>query len=328
MLFQRNQRRPIQEPEIEDLLQEIARLKLRLSRIELRKDLSPLTRDFNGVRLQGKYAPITDSRSFVPTKSLCTGDNNEGISDVTPTSIEFGFEEFEDTLSKSSSLPLYDGPVYDVYDDDIFDGVLDLEQLTSVVNDDNKREGQHNINDGFFLSFEPVNSRSWRTSNESVKFPQLKKEPLILLNLQPKSPSVVQSLPKSNMEFLDLSCHDLPVDRSKISISYSDAEFPPASSSCANSMLGICLQTKEINNILVKAAQKIDSDSASDQEIKTVTLPVPLHAILKWEFSHGSSNEFSVKDPEAVLSAKTWEYPDRFSQPNPPPYGGQPDIFL
>ncbi|KAL0907932.1 hypothetical protein M5K25_022389 [Dendrobium thyrsiflorum] len=79
-------------------------------------------------------------------------------------------------------------------------------------------------------------------------------------------------------------------------------------------MLGICLQTKEINNILVKAAQKIDNNRASDQVFKTSTSPVPLHAILKWEFSNGSSyDEFSVKDPEVVLSAKTWEYPDRIS---------------
>ncbi|XP_028548079.1 alcohol dehydrogenase 1-like [Dendrobium catenatum] len=68
-----------QDEEIEDLLQELSRLKLRLSRIERRENLSSLGRDFNGVR--GKYAATTDSRSLIPTKSLRTFDNGEGISD-------------------------------------------------------------------------------------------------------------------------------------------------------------------------------------------------------------------------------------------------------
>ncbi|KAH0455477.1 hypothetical protein IEQ34_015509 [Dendrobium chrysotoxum] len=46
----------------------------------------------------------------------------------TPPSIEFSFKEFEDPLQKSSSLPLYDEPVYDVYDDDMFFEVLDVDK--------------------------------------------------------------------------------------------------------------------------------------------------------------------------------------------------------
>ncbi|KAL0928118.1 hypothetical protein M5K25_002359 [Dendrobium thyrsiflorum] len=46
----------------------------------------------------------------------------------TPPSIKFNFEEFEDPLLKSSSLPLYNESVYDVYDDYISVGVLDLDQ--------------------------------------------------------------------------------------------------------------------------------------------------------------------------------------------------------
>ncbi|XP_028548700.1 uncharacterized protein LOC114579140 [Dendrobium catenatum] len=97
----RNHQSPLQEAEIENLLQEIARLKLQLSRIERR--------------------------------SLQTDDDDEGILDdqisSTPPSIEFSFEEIEDPLSNSSSFPLYDEPVYDVYDDDMFGGVLDIDQL-------------------------------------------------------------------------------------------------------------------------------------------------------------------------------------------------------
>ncbi|KAL0910874.1 hypothetical protein M5K25_018970 [Dendrobium thyrsiflorum] len=110
----------IEEAKIEDLLQEVARLKLRLSMIERKKNVSPLDRNFKGVR--GKYAAPTASRSLVPTKSLRS--DNEGILDdqissthkdmfegpprpsPTPPSIESSFEEFEDPLSKSSSLPL------------------------------------------------------------------------------------------------------------------------------------------------------------------------------------------------------------------------------
>ncbi|PKU71751.1 Alcohol dehydrogenase 1 [Dendrobium catenatum] len=86
----------------------------------------------NGFRPWDKYAPMTASRSFVPTESLRTDDDDEGILDgqisSTPPSIEFSFKEFKDPLPKSSSLPLYDEPVYDVYDDDMFGGVLDLEK--------------------------------------------------------------------------------------------------------------------------------------------------------------------------------------------------------
>ncbi|KAI0528708.1 hypothetical protein KFK09_001250 [Dendrobium nobile] len=329
--------------------------------------------------------------------------------------------------SKLIAFDIIDGGV--VKRSSMYQGSSEIRRMLKL------RGGEKNLepylDDGSFLSFELVNSTPWRTSNESVKFPQLKKEPLMPLNLQPKSTSVVQSLPKSNMEFLDLSFRDLPVDRSKISISYSDAA--PAGSNSADSMLGICLQTEEINNILVKAApdfleegkaketkcrhqflnsgveaniyekdtvcvlskcfsekvgisnscykereilksnyktrfspfkkmldpvmkskslrnqslmepgttsstpdtvslsrykvfprslmndfskaaQKIDSDRASDQVIKTATSPVHLHAILKWEFSHGSSSyEFSVKDPEDVLSAKTWKTENAFN---------------
>ncbi|KAI0488795.1 hypothetical protein KFK09_028634 [Dendrobium nobile] len=85
---------------------------------------------------------MTDSRSFVPTKFLRTDDNDEGIVDdqicSIPPSIEFNFEEFEDPLSKSSSLPIFDEPVYDVYNDDVFDRILDFDQPTYDCNKSKK----------------------------------------------------------------------------------------------------------------------------------------------------------------------------------------------
>lgn len=298
------------------------------------------------------------------------------------------------------------------------------------------------LNDATFLSFELINSPPCGTPDESHQFSQPKKEPLVSLHLETKSPSVdnIQSLRKSNMEFLDLSFRDLPEERSKISISYSDVV--PAGSGSADSMLGICLQTEDINNFLrkeapefveqvevdetkmcrheflssgveaniihekvaicmlskslsekvgisssyheerdimkssrevfksshktpfspfkkmldpvmkskslcspslmepgttssapdtvslnkykvfprsllndfSKAAEKIDGDRTSYQVIKTVASPVHLHAVLKWEFNHGSSSyEFFVKDPEVVLSAKTWKTENAFN---------------
>ncbi|KAL0909769.1 hypothetical protein M5K25_020666 [Dendrobium thyrsiflorum] len=92
------------------------------------------------------------SRSFVPTISLRTDYDDEGISDdqISSTyedvfegstrqsspSIKSSFEGFEDPLSTSSSLFVYDEPVslstydepmYDKYDDDLFDGVLGVD---------------------------------------------------------------------------------------------------------------------------------------------------------------------------------------------------------
>ncbi|KAL0908127.1 hypothetical protein M5K25_022600 [Dendrobium thyrsiflorum] len=122
-----------QDAEIEDLQQEIIRLKRRLSRLERRTDRSTLGRDFNGDRLRSKYATTKDSRSLVPFKSLLTDDDDEGISDdqisYTPPSIEFSIEEIEDLLPKSLSLSFFDEPVFDEYDDDdMFFEVLDFDQ--------------------------------------------------------------------------------------------------------------------------------------------------------------------------------------------------------
>ncbi|KAL0918141.1 hypothetical protein M5K25_010132 [Dendrobium thyrsiflorum] len=122
-----------QDVEIEDLQQEIIRLKRRLSRLERRTDRSTLGRDFNGDRLQSKYATTKDSISLVPFKSLLTDDDDEGISDdqisYTPPSIAFSIEEIEDPLLKSLSLSFFDEPVFDEYDDDdMFFEVLDFDQ--------------------------------------------------------------------------------------------------------------------------------------------------------------------------------------------------------
>ncbi|PKU74000.1 hypothetical protein MA16_Dca011856 [Dendrobium catenatum] len=57
--------------------------------------------------------------------------------------VEFNFEEFENPLLKSSSLPIFDEPVYDVYDDDIFFEVLDVD--TPVSHDYKSRSIQEVI---------------------------------------------------------------------------------------------------------------------------------------------------------------------------------------
>ncbi|KAL0912949.1 hypothetical protein M5K25_016373 [Dendrobium thyrsiflorum] len=145
---------PLQEAEIEDLRQEIIRLKRRLSRLERRTDWS-IPQDVNGFRPWGKYVATMASRSLIPNKSLQTVDDDEGILDdtlssthedmfewssrqsSTPHSIESSFEEFEDPLVKLSSLSLYDEPVYDVYEDDMFGEVLGVD--TPVNNDDKSK---------------------------------------------------------------------------------------------------------------------------------------------------------------------------------------------
>ncbi|KAL0928119.1 hypothetical protein M5K25_002360 [Dendrobium thyrsiflorum] len=92
-----------------------------------------------------KLGRATAYRSSIQAESLQTNDGEDILdnqlssfgNDVfegpphqssTPPSIKFNFEEFEDPLLKSSSLPLYNESVYDVYDDYISVGVLDLDQ--------------------------------------------------------------------------------------------------------------------------------------------------------------------------------------------------------
>lgn len=60
-----------------------------------------------------------------------------------------------------------------------------------------------------------------------------------------------------------------------------------------------------------EAAQKMEQDrisNVSDQVSSTISSPAHLHAVLKLEFTNGApSFEFSIKDPEDVLYAKTWK---------------------
>ncbi|KAL0917224.1 hypothetical protein M5K25_012273 [Dendrobium thyrsiflorum] len=113
-----NHQQTIQEAEMEDLQQEIIRLKRQMSRLEQRKGLSPLARDFVGTRPQDYQIP-----SFC--NDLFEGSNHKSFS---APLIESSFDWFEDSLLKSSSLPVYDEPLYDEYDDDTFIGVLDFDQ--------------------------------------------------------------------------------------------------------------------------------------------------------------------------------------------------------
>ncbi|KAK8947505.1 hypothetical protein KSP40_PGU013159 [Platanthera guangdongensis] len=100
------------------------------------------------------------------------------------------------------------------------------------------------FNEDAFLSYELIDSTPQCTS-ESFRFPQPKKESLVPIHINPKSPTVNNSrfLPTSNMEFLDLSFRDLLVECSKISASYPDVS--PSCSSYSDSMLEMCFLGKE-----------------------------------------------------------------------------------
>nr|XP_010918545.1 uncharacterized protein LOC105042884 [Elaeis guineensis]XP_019705586.1 uncharacterized protein LOC105042884 [Elaeis guineensis]XP_029119753.1 uncharacterized protein LOC105042884 [Elaeis guineensis] len=88
----------------------------------------------------------------------------------------------------------------------------------------------------------------------------------------------------------------------------------------ANNLAGITrngLSRKSLLNDFSKVNQKIEYDgqlSGKDQVLTTVSSPAHLHGILKLETKNGTpSFEFSIKDPENVLSAKTWRTDNAFN---------------
>ncbi|PKU80238.1 uncharacterized protein LOC110099318 [Dendrobium catenatum] len=74
---------------------------------------------------------------------------------------------------------------------------------------------------------------------------------------------------------------------------------------------------KYLLNDFSRAAQKIENDSesnGSDHVMKTAISPAHLHAALRLECNHGAPlYEFSVKDNEDVLCAKTWKAENDFN---------------
>ncbi|PKU65327.1 Villin-3 [Dendrobium catenatum] len=289
-----------QDEEIEDLLQELARLKLRLSKIERRENLRSLGRDCNGVR--GKYAATMASRSFVPTKSLVTDDDDEGIADdqisSTPPSIEFSFKGFEDSLSKSSFVPLYDEPMYDVYDDDMISGVLDLKQLAYDFNDDSKLEGPHNINDD-----------------------QLKLEKGLLSKVMLENNQC--SLLDNGVEIHDwigrVTELEERKDACKAAKELISNESWPKATRISHMIQGYEVHSFRFNFEAWPLGKSIKISGEKKEKKKNKTLKFinnfhRLQSILKSLLDEANDTR--------------WKYLDRFSQPNPPPSCGQPDIFL
>ncbi|KAI0501116.1 hypothetical protein KFK09_016059 [Dendrobium nobile] len=107
---------PIQEA-LEDIQREVTLLQQHLTRLEQRKAMG------NG-----------DSRNLAPTRIKHPIFVSRVPLKSSSSSIKSMFDGFEDSLLKSSSFPLYDEPMYDMYDNDIFIEVLDLDQ--PVYNED------------------------------------------------------------------------------------------------------------------------------------------------------------------------------------------------
>ncbi|PKU64717.1 hypothetical protein MA16_Dca020346 [Dendrobium catenatum] len=195
---------------------------------------------------------MTASRSFIPAKSLRTDDDDEDISDdqisSTSPSVEFGFEEFEDPLPNSLFLPLYDEPVYDVYDDDMLDGVLDIDQ-PAYDDDEGKIEGQ-------------------------------------------LKPNVQQEL-------------FIPNVTNKTSI--------------APAIVDKKIASEDLLNGLDREALIFSS-----RWLKEPPLVIYAFTITRIPYAYASLERLKI----GRQIDTGWTYPNWFSQPNPPPYGGQPDICL
>ncbi|KAI0493725.1 hypothetical protein KFK09_023849 [Dendrobium nobile] len=96
-----------------------------------------------------------------------------------------------------------------------------------------------------------------------------------------------------------------------------EPEISSGTASNARSLSRHKIFPKYLLNDFSRAAQKIENDresNGSDQVIKTAISPAHLHASLRWECSHGAPlYEFSVKDNEDVLCAKTWKAENDFN---------------
>ncbi|XP_028556241.1 transcription factor TGAL3-like [Dendrobium catenatum] len=346
MTPRQNHQSPQQEAEIEDLLQEIARLKLRLSRIERR--------------------------------SLQTDDeDDEGISidhiSSTPPSVEFSLEEIEDPLPKSLPLTVYDEPIYDVYDDDIFTGVLDLDQLiydNDASKVDTPREivipikttimltvidsdiGNIGLSAGVngVLAFDREYAR-WldqhqnQISNLRSAFnSQADDEELRLLIDGLMSHYDVFFKLKSICTRSDIfhmlsglwttpaeSCFMWPGGfRSSELLKQS---LQRAEVAVSQGMEAIQLSLRDtLSHVSDNIANYMNQMAISMSKLGTLENFLWQADLLRQHTLQQMHRILSIRHAARSLldgAANTgWNYPDLFSQPNPPPYGGQPDLFL
>ncbi|KAI0501438.1 hypothetical protein KFK09_016383 [Dendrobium nobile] len=220
-----------------------------MSMLEQRKDVSPLAQDFDGIH------PRDDQISSIYT---------------TP-SIELGFEEFEDTLPNSSFLPLYDEPVYDVYDDDMLGDVLDLDQPV-YDNDGSKVDVLLEL--VIHISPDKVTNTLTIINNK-------------IGMTKPDHDIHLGTVTDSDTKFLEA----VSVDTNMCIVDPFYVQFNSTCEEC-------CLEE------LLKMPKEFDS------------YPIFHRLQVMWKSLQDGANDTG------------WKYPNRFSQPNPPPSCGQPDIFL
>ncbi|KAG0491674.1 hypothetical protein HPP92_005072 [Vanilla planifolia] len=123
----------------------------------------------------------------------------------------------------------------------------EVQRMQRLRYDRTKKE--MDVNDDAFLSFDFNNSSSLGSSKETLLFTEQMSVPIGMEQVYPSVDSM-HLISKDNVEFLDLSLCDLPEERSKISISCSDAGEECSISS--DSLLRICLQTREFSNLVLK----------------------------------------------------------------------------
>ncbi|KAG0493703.1 hypothetical protein HPP92_004697 [Vanilla planifolia] len=123
----------------------------------------------------------------------------------------------------------------------------EVQRMQRLRYDRTKKE--MDVNDDAFLSFDFNNSSSLGSSKETLLFTEQMSVPIGMEKVYPSVDSM-HLISKDNVEFLDLSLCDLPEERSKISISCSDAGEECSISS--DSLLRICLQMREFSNLVLK----------------------------------------------------------------------------
>ncbi|KAI0498431.1 hypothetical protein KFK09_021673 [Dendrobium nobile] len=287
-------RRTLQQAEIEDLQQEIIRLKRRMSRLEQRKGLRPLARDFVCTRPQDYQIP-----SFC--NDVFEGSNLMAFS--VPL-IESSFDRFEDSLLKSSSLPIYDEPVYDEYDDDDEEGILD-DQISSTP-------------PSIEFSFEEIKDSLPKSSSLPIF----------------DEPGYDVYDDNLFFEFLHVDTHANNDDKSK-PLTYQQTEDALSQGMEALQLsLTYALSTVSFNtnhyydnvaNYMNQMTLAMSKLGTLESFLRQIELPrqqtlQQMHQMLS---THHAAR--TLLDGATDIG---WKYPCWFSQPNPPPYCGKSDIFL
>ncbi|KAI0499812.1 hypothetical protein KFK09_018020 [Dendrobium nobile] len=202
-------------------------------------------------------------------------DNDEGISDdqisSTPRSIKSSFEIFKDSLPKSSSFPLWDEPIYDVYEDDIFAEVLDLDQ--PIYNEDTSK-----VDTPLELVFPLI---PYKTTN--------------MLTVIDHEIGMIK---------LDHNSH-------LGTFTHSDTKF---------------LEAISVDTYMCIVDPFCVRFNSTREEYRLKELLKMSNVFVNYPICHRLHLLLKFLQDEANDTG--WNYPDRFSQPNPPPYCGQPVLFL